>query len=659
MPDMPPPLPETIMVRAITPEAGAEAFGALRLDRDDLSGASGRVEDALRTIGGMQLFRASSTRTSNPTADGLTARGLAGNAASRLLVTLDGVPLGDPFFGFVAWGNLMGRPIRQAELVRGGGLGGSGALAGTLALETADPQTAASVRMGSRNSAEAIVSLALPVASGSFGLFAGHSRGDGQYLVEAPGPGDIKARYRQTALGGRADVTVGDFQIDGGISAFDDQRVRGVEGADIGSSGGDASVRLRYNGSWRAQLAMFAQIRDFSTVNRTLDATRTIATTNLDQEKTPAHGWGLRLTVEPPLAEDVALATGAEWRENSGQTRELFRFVAGEPTRLRLAGGSQQTGGVFFNASWRATPQLLLTAAGQLDRWRISDGLLQEMDRASGAITLQESGAPRTGTEPGARLGLTYRPAPALLLRAASYRGWRLPTLNELYRPFRAGPNATAANPDLQPERLWGGEISLAYQPLANASVSVTGFYNHLQNPVANVTLASGPGIFPGVGFVAAGGQYRMRQNLKHINSHGLEADARLSLRNGRIVGSLAVVDATVAGGGLDGLRPAQAPAFSASLSVARQFGVADLSVTLRHLGSRFEDDRNQRRLPAATTIDLMATVAMGRGLDLWLAAENLTDALVASGFSGQQFERGQPRTLWLGLRYQPGAGRP
>jgi outer membrane receptor protein involved in Fe transport len=27
----------------------------------------------------------------------------------------------------------------------------------------------------------------------------------------------------------------------------------------------------------------------------------------------------------------------------------------------------------------------------------------------------------------------------AFSLRAAAYRGWRLPTLNELYRPFRVG----------------------------------------------------------------------------------------------------------------------------------------------------------------------------------------------------------------------------
>ena len=34
----------------------------------------------------------------------------------------------------------------------------------------------------------------------------------------------------------------------------------------------------------------------------------------------------------------------------------------------------------------------------------------------------------------------------AMELRAAGYTGFRVPTLNELYRPFRVGADATAAN---------------------------------------------------------------------------------------------------------------------------------------------------------------------------------------------------------------------
>ncbi len=52
-------------------------------------------------VAGFQEFRRSDSRSSNPTAQGVTLRALGGNASSRALVLLDGVPMVDPFFGHV------------------------------------------------------------------------------------------------------------------------------------------------------------------------------------------------------------------------------------------------------------------------------------------------------------------------------------------------------------------------------------------------------------------------------------------------------------------------------------------------------------------------------------------------------------------------------
>jgi vitamin B12 transporter len=650
---MPPVAAETILVsgRAITPAAGAEAFGAVRLDAAALQPASGRIEDAVRNLGGLQLFRASSTRTSNPTADGLTARGLAGNAASRLLVTLDGVPLADPFFGFVAWGSLVGRPVGSAELVRGGGLGGPGALAGTLALESAPARPEGRIRGGSRGAFDGNASLAVPVENGTLAMFGGFGRGDGHLLVDDPGPADVASRYSQWAAGSRMVAEPGDLRLAASVSVFQDQRLRGVDGADIESRGGDASLRITREGGWRIDGLVHAQLRDFATVTRTLDAARSFATTALDQLKTPASGWGARLAVEPPLGDDAAVSLGAEWRSAEGFTTELFRYVAGQPTRQRRAGGSQSVASLFADGSVRATPELLFTAAGRVDRWRLGAGTLREIDIANGVATLEQPSPSRTGTEASGRLGALWRPVPAIRVRAAGYRGWRLPTLNELHRPFRAGQDATAANPALDPERLTGAEASLGWQPLAAIDLSATLFTNRLDNAISNVTLGQGPGVFPGVGFVPAGGRYRQRQNLDRIESRGIEADARIAMGATSLRGSLAWVDAEVFGGGLDGLRPAQAPAFSGSLMLSHGADRVDVSATLRHIGERFEDDQNSRTLPAATTVDAEIAISLGRNLKLELAAENLLDADIATGFSGAQLERGQPRTLWLGLR--------
>ncbi|HBQ54524.1 MAG TPA: hypothetical protein DD790_08550, partial [Erythrobacter sp.] len=52
-------------------------------------------------VAGFQQFRRSDSRSANASAQGATLRALGGNATSRALVLLDGVPMSDPFFGYI------------------------------------------------------------------------------------------------------------------------------------------------------------------------------------------------------------------------------------------------------------------------------------------------------------------------------------------------------------------------------------------------------------------------------------------------------------------------------------------------------------------------------------------------------------------------------
>ena len=94
------------------------------------------LDDVLRGVPGFTLFRRSSSRTANPTAQGATLRGLGGSATSRALVLADGVPMIDPFGGWVHWSRVPAVALDRVEVVRGGasGLYGAGALAGVVQL---------------------------------------------------------------------------------------------------------------------------------------------------------------------------------------------------------------------------------------------------------------------------------------------------------------------------------------------------------------------------------------------------------------------------------------------------------------------------------------------------------------------------------------------
>src|SRR5262245_19515144 len=61
------------------------------------------IDDVLRQVPGFSLFRRSGGLTTNPTAQGVSLRGVGANGASRALVLLDGVPLNSPFGGWVYW----------------------------------------------------------------------------------------------------------------------------------------------------------------------------------------------------------------------------------------------------------------------------------------------------------------------------------------------------------------------------------------------------------------------------------------------------------------------------------------------------------------------------------------------------------------------------
>ena len=284
----------------------------------------------------------------------------------------------------------------------------------------------------------------------------------------------------------------------------------------------------------------------------------------------------------------------------------------------------------------------------------MSDGHLFEKIIATGLVLRDDKFARRSGWLPTARGGAVVAVGGGLSLRSAAYLGWRMPTLNELFRPFRAGLDATAANPDLKPERLDGAEAGVEYER-GEVRLSLTGFSNRLGDAIANVTLGQGPGTFDGV-FVAAGGTFRRRENVDAVKVRGIEASANWTRGPWSIRAGASVTHARMLGRGaaafLDGLRPAQTPNFAATLAGGWERDGKGVQLVLRRVGAQFEDDLNTRTLHAATTIDAFASWPLTNRLQLVARGENITNKLVEAGVNGDgSVERATPRALWIGIR--------
>lgn len=644
--------------RALPPALGDAAYDVVTVPRDRITAtASGRIEDVLRDVAGLTQFRRSDARSANATSQGATLRGLGGNASSRALLVLDGVPQSDPFGGWITWPAYQPDRLGVVRVTRGGGSGvyGSGALAGTIEFESISsaqgPGLGASLAYGSRQSLEATTLVSGKLGSGFGFVSASYARGDGfiPIIVGQRGSVDRPAPYEQATLSARGTAPLGAAtEVQASLMGFTDRRERGTAFSENGGDGADASLRLVHRGAWGVEALAYLQLRKFTSRAVAINAARSTTTPSVDQFNVPSTGLGGRLEVRPPLGDALELRLGADWRRTAGETNELYTYVAGLPTRQREAGGTSDTAGLFAEVSHQRGA-LTLTGGLRADHWSIRKGRLIETTIATGALLREDRAPQRTGWEPTARAGFAYAQGSATV-RGAAYLGWRLPTLNELYRPFRVGADATAANPALDPERMRGAELGVDLQPAPGVTLRMTGFINDLRDAIGNVTLAAGPGMFPGVGFVA--GSYRQRLNLNAVRSTGFEADARWVRGDWSLGASYALTRARVHGIGsaarLDGLRPAQVPGHTASATL----GWRSLSVTARYISAQFEDDANSRQLNDALTVDALAMLPVKGRVSLFARGENLANARVETAISATGvIERATPRTLWIGVR--------
>lgn len=664
--------PEIVVTGASLPlPPGDAAYDVAAIDRDRLSNsATDRVEDILRDVAGFAQFRRSDSTSAQPTSQGATLRGLGGNAASRALLTLDGVPFTDPFGGWITYSAIDPQRLGLVRVTRGGGSGvaGAGALAGTIDLTSANASQLApmwgDVAYGRRDSIDAHAGASRTMGGGFGFLSAAYQRGDGFVPIvrEDRGPVDVASPYEQASVSGRAVFPVGGAsELQASMLGFYDHRARGTAFTPNSTKGADASLRLVGHGAWGYETLVYGQIRNLSAGFASINAARTTVVQSLEQYNVPSTGLGGRFELRPPIGEAIQLRIGADSRYVRGQTDELYQYVAGNPANRRAAGGRSLTVGGFADASAEPFAGLTLTAGGRADRWRITDGFLRQNALATGAVLPGTRLYPdRSGWRPTGRGGIAYKPGNgALTLRGAAYLGWRLPTLNELYRPYRVGQDSTVANALLKPERLRGIDGGIDFVPVANLHFAATVFYNRLEDAVGNVTIlgAQRATFCPGL---AATGRCYQRQNLHAIVSKGAEVDMRFALREWSLSASYAYTDAHVSAPGqpLDGLQPAQTARQQASATLAWAPRFARISTTLRYVGPQYEDDLNTETLKGAVTLDAALLVPVMRSVSVELRGENIANTRVEAGISGADIvERATPRTLWVGLRYGEGRG--
>ena len=223
-------------------------------------------------------------------------------------------------------------------------------------------------------------------------------------------------------------------------------------------------------------------------------------------------------------------------------------------------------------------------------------------------------------------------------------RSYRTPTLNELYRGFRAGNVVTNPNPLLAPERLTGveGGVLLGH---GRASMRVTAFHNVLQNAISNITISTTPAQMT-----------RERQNADELGSSGVEVEGDLR-PHPRVTVSLfgaftsAHYTNTPKQPAIQDNRVPQVPRYHVGAGIiADTPHVATFSVQARFVGDQYEDDLNTLVLENYAVVDGSATRPLARQVQLYLGVENLFDVEYDTGRTNIR-TIGWPLTVRAGIR--------
>lgn len=617
------------------------------------------TQDALvRTLPSAATFRRTPSLVADPTAQGLNLRGLAPSGVARSLVLLDGIPINDPFGGWVFWRSLPRLGLDRIEVVPSGGsaLYGSAALGGVVQLVSrpiTGPSLDADATYGNLDTG-----LLAARAAERWGFVGAAVEAElltsGGYPIVTPsqrGAVDTATPSNHAVLNGRLEVAPWEaFSAWAHAGLFRENQNGGTRHTTARVELAHLSVGARLlAGSWGTfVLNTFGREQSFQQDRARVAPGRSAESLAASQD-VPADDQGVSLVwtgVPLTWAGTHVLMAGLDARRVTGTSEERLFPPEPTPTSLlaRRTGGTQRSAGLFLQDLYTVSPALELSAALRLDVWRNLQGE-QRLELASGDTTTTAF-EDRTEQQLSPRLGLRLRPVDWLTLRASGYRSFRAPTLNELYRPFQVGTVLTAANADLRAERLWGAEAGLEAESSRGLTARVTGFWNVLEDPITNVTLAE----------PLPDGASRQRQNLGRARVRGVEAslDWRLS-RQWTALLAYTFVDPTVTDAPgqpeLVGKQLAQDPRHRGSAILTFDDpSLVTATVQLRVTGPQYEDDLNERGMGGYVVVDVAASRRLFWKVEAFGAVENLFDREYLAGRAGVD-TLGPPLLVRVGLR--------
>ena len=480
-----------------------------------------RVEDIIRSVPGMHNFRHNSLQT-NGIVSPLIMRGTGKN---KVLFLVDGVPQNDNFnnsISWVAWGHIPKEAIERIEIVRGptSAQYGSEGLGGVVHIITKDPEkerdASLSAQSGSANTLRA--SGLYSKKHGKVGLLVAGARekSDGFYMQDEKEDYDTK-RHRDVGqvmgkasydLGPDTDITLAslfyDHETGKGREYFYDELQLDQHWLDFSHRGDLLDLKGLVYLNRADKTAYMDKKPDFDFLARKEDA--------------PSYNWGADLQGTLKMNDWSRLTLGTAFKQVSWEYDNNYTGDA----RDAGAEGKQRFISPFANLDLHFLDRDLIVNLGARYDWiKTHDGANWD-DGASEPYDNEFEDQREESFSPKA--GITYHADSKTTFRASGGKGFRAPSLFEMYKVHVRGGGAyfREASPDLEAEEIWSYDVGVERFLTNNLVGKVTFYQSWAKDYIGNKKTGEDGDI-----------NYFIYDNISEVDIYGLENELRWqALRN-------------------------------------------------------------------------------------------------------------------------------
>jgi outer membrane receptor protein involved in Fe transport len=538
--------PEIATLSPVTVSAGrgldleSLPFSTTVIPREDvLNSPETSTDQIINKIPGIFVNQIPSTSL-HPTGSTFSIRGFGTSTNVNTLVMVDGIPFNDPFFRTVNWARIPKNSIESIEVIRGGGatsLWGNLAMGGVVNIVTRPPQEdklSVYSDYGSYSSLNAGFSGQI-FKTDKMSLGISYDRSQTQGYNATP------EQYRNPYMTATASQ-VNNLTLYSIFTPSADSKYYAK--LNLNETSETTATWQNASNQWNNYVLSAGgttRFTDNSSVNfNAWGAFQQMKTTNSDQTPTfniftPSIGvpymsqnetdnyqnFGMSVFYQKDFGQFKDVKFGVDGRVISSDDNINQYATNGFNSANLINKGQNSFQGLFVTGTYKFKDAPVDINFGlREDFYQVTNSSLSGNVYTAGKAPtpIDAPLANNSYASFNPTLGIKYYVNDNFDLRAAVYRNFAAPGMNQLYRTFLSGSSITIANPNLAPQTNFGQEIGFDLRTKEkDASLSVTVFNNNLSNFIDGATMcttvATCNPLIAGTG-LAAGSITSLRQNV-------------------------------------------------------------------------------------------------------------------------------------------------